>query len=297
MYVFTPQQYFLQNQSANIWNRRGIAKQHGLAYNEETATEMLLQEFAMRYPGNVTIFPFSHKLESQFGADWAWGFVGPDGRSFQGMLVQAKRLDDNDKYYKGLDYEIEKKNSNGPTKFQIEVLIENGLKYGLPPVYAFYNHLNDLNRIPTNFCRSLGMINRSNPESWGVTIASAIAVRDKSNILNNKTKTDKTFNCHREHSLPLHCLLCSGGTGDLGQKGSAGAAAAALAKMFKDTPNEKLAQKKEFLFDPQSDWPKLFQVANDVYREGSSFEEIKRIKLSELFPEIGGVVIFRDTGD
>ena len=96
MYVFTSQQSCLLNLSANIWRRRGDAKRFGLSFNEETATEVLLLDIAKQFPGKVTIIPFSHNREARIGADWAWGFVGPDGHSFQGMLVQAKRLDNND---------------------------------------------------------------------------------------------------------------------------------------------------------------------------------------------------------
>ena len=296
MYVFTSQQLCLLNQATNIWQRRGKAKQFGLSFNEESATEVLLQDIASQYPGKVTIIPFSKSKESQYGADWAWGFVGPDG-SLQGMLVQAKRLDDGGIKYEMLDHIIGKKKSNGPTKWQIEVLIKNGLKYDLPPVYAFYNHLNNPNHILPNFCRSFGMINQSSPESWGIAIASAITVRDKSNILNQKKKTDKTFNCHKEHSRPLHCLLCSQGTGRMDPKGSAGAAAAVLAEMFENTLDEEFIQKKESLFDTQGDWPELFQAAEKIYQEDWPHEEIQKKELSDKFPGIAGVVILRDSRD
>ena len=40
----------------------------------------------------MTIIPFTHGQEAQFGAAWARAFVGPDGRSYQGMLVQGMSL-------------------------------------------------------------------------------------------------------------------------------------------------------------------------------------------------------------
>ena len=154
MYLFTSQQSCLLNLSANIWRRRGAAKRFGLSFNEETATEVLLLDIAEQFPGKVTIIPFSHSREAQIGADWAWGFVGPDGRSFQGMLVQAKRLDDKDSEYRGLSYQGGQEGS-GQSKSQIDRLIENGRRYGLPPIYAFYNHLSNTTRVPADSCGTL----------------------------------------------------------------------------------------------------------------------------------------------
>ena len=134
MYVFTSQQSCLLNLSANIWRRRGAAKRFGLSFNEETATEVLLLDIAEQFPGTVTIIPFSHSREAQIGADWAWGFVGPDGCSFQGMLVQAKRLDDKDSEYRELSYLGGQKGS-GQSQSQIDRLIESGKHFGLPPIY------------------------------------------------------------------------------------------------------------------------------------------------------------------
>ena len=150
----------------------GNAKRFGLSFNEETATEVLLLDIAEQFPGKVTIIPFSHSREARIGADWAWGFVGPDGHSFQGMLVQAKRLDDKDSEYQGLSYPDGQKGS-GQSQSQIDRLIESGKRYGLPPIYAFYNHLSNTTHVPADSCESLGMIPQLMPESWGVTIASA----------------------------------------------------------------------------------------------------------------------------
>ena len=279
--------------SADVWRRRGIAKKFGLKYNEEPATEVLLQDLALYYPGNVTIIPFSHHWESQFGADWAWGFVGPGGSHFQGMLVQAKRLDDSDKDYTELDHSIGN-NRSDPTKLQIEVLIDSGFKYGLPPVYAFYNHLDTPQRIPRKLCPSLAMVIRKKSESWGVTIASAIAVRDKASIADPTRKTDKTFDSHRRHSIPLHCILCSKGRGHLGPSGSAGAATDALYDMFKSTTYKELWSKIEPLFEPQPEWPGPFRPFEEIYKEGAPSEEMRNIDLSDKFPGIAGVVIIRD---
>ena len=128
------------------------------------------------------------------------------------------------------------------------------------------------------------------PESWGVTIASAIAVRNAGK--------DKTFNTHRIHSRPLHCLLCSWGTGHHGQLGSAGAAAATLSEMFRGTGNDEgLGPDVVLPFDPKREWPKLFQYAEELYRTRTTSEEARLVNLPDKFHGIAGVVIMRDTGD
>ena len=105
MYVFTPEQHCLLSLSVNIWGRRGEAKRHGLRFGEETATELFHLDLAELFPGNVKIVPFNRREEGRIGADWAWAFVGPDGQWCQGMLVQAKRLDDEEREYPELYYQ------------------------------------------------------------------------------------------------------------------------------------------------------------------------------------------------
>ena len=200
MYIFTPEQHCPLSLSANIWRLRGEAKRHGLRFNEESATEVFLLDLASQFPGNVKIVPFNRREEGRIGADWAWAFVGPDGQWCQGMLVQAKRLDDDDREYPELFYRPPAKGSQPPIA-QLDRLIDNGRRLGLPPVFALYNHLSAPGRVPRGKCGSLRLISQSLPESRGIAVASAFEVRN--------SKPDKRYDCHREHSLPLHCLLCS----------------------------------------------------------------------------------------
>ena len=55
-----------------------------------------------------------------------------DGRSNQGMLVQAKRLDDDDRNYKWLYKKTRLKGESQP-KLQLVRLIESAKRYRLPP--------------------------------------------------------------------------------------------------------------------------------------------------------------------
>ena len=287
MYTFSRQQVCLFKLSSKIWRYKSRAKSFGLNFNEEAATELLLLELAESFPGNVDIIPFSKMREGRIGADWALGFVGPDGCSFQGMLIQAKRLDDNEKEYSKLFYKKRPKGAATP-KSQIDLLIDNAVRYQLPPVYVFYNHISSTRRIPTDICESLNMLHPLRfPQSWGVSLASAIAVRN--------SRPDKTFDLHSLHSMPLHCILCSMGTGQSGQSGSAGTAAAALTRLFGITDSVvDLGLELPISFEPKRELPELFQYAKRL-RKNESIDGMKDLAPSVSdYPGIAGVVIVQD---
>lgn len=289
MYVFTSQQRCLLELSANIWHRRGAAKSCGLRFNEETATEVLLLDLARQFPGSVRVIPFTHSEEAQFGADWAWAFVGPDGRTSQGMLVQAKRLDDRDLEYREL-FKQGRPVGTGSLTFQIDRLIASARHFGLPPIYAFYNHLKDPTRVPQESCGTLYKMANPLPKSWGVAIASAIKVRDAWPV--------KTYDCHRLHSRPLHCLLCSQGIGLQGSLGSAGAAAEALSRLFEGTGiDDRLGPDLVPPFEPTSELPALFQEAVKIDRMRETGGDAGLADRTSEFPGIAGVVIMQDSED
>ena len=285
MYCFTPQQFCLLSLATNIWRRRGAAKRCGLSFNEETVTETLLLDLALHFPGSVKIVPFTKAEEAQTGADWAWAFVGSDGHSCQGMLVQAKRLDNLDQAYQSLNHHG---GASNPTLSQMDRLIETAKRYGLPPIYAFYNHLDDTSRIPAGICGTLDLIQSTLPESWGVAIAPATAV--------HKARSKNTFDCHRHHSRPLHCLLCSGGIAQQHSLGSAGAAAATLSEMFEETSEEeKLWPGFATTFEPTTELPELFQRAERIHDERQGHTSEPPTDLLDAFPGIRGVMIVRDS--
>lgn len=273
----------------SVWRRRGAAKAAGLMFNEPTLTEVFLLDLYELFPGTVSIIPFNPKQESQIGADWAWAFVGPDGRSCQALLVQAKRLDDLDREYAELYYQGR---SSGATSSvpQLDRLIASANQLRMPPVYAFCNHLNDPSRIPLSSCGTLGLIRSSLPGSWGVAVASAINVR--------KAKPNKAFDLHRYHSRPLHCLLCSGGTGQQNAMGSAGAAAAALSTLFEGaSENDGLAPDLMPPFEPATGLPELFQYAEELEQARAKGDTDLPSENWNEFPGIAGAVILRDSED
>ena len=289
MCAFTSEQLCLQRLSETIWHRRGAAKRTGLSFGEETATETLLLDLDLQFPGRVTIVPFSKAEEAKNGSDWAWAFIGPDGRSNQGMLVQAKRLDNEDKRYAELYYQRRPNRGKIPPS-QLDALIESAKRWQLPPVVAFYNHLDDHTRIPMGRCLTLGRIPRSQPAWWGVAIASAVEVQ--------AARPNKSFNRHRNHSWPLHCLLCSRGTGQRDHSGSAGAAARALSMVFaRASEADLLGPELAPPFQPTTELPEIFRQAERARQEHIGDEDDFFAGLRREFPGIGGVVIVRDAED
>src|SRR5690606_8057430 len=132
---------------------RGSAKRVGLTFSEETVTETILLQLAESFPGQISIVPFNKRQEGRVGADWAWAFMSADGAHVYPMLVQAKALDFSDVNYPEIKRNIGK---IVPAVRQIDRLIDSAQSLGWPAIYAFYNHLTDASRIPSE-CGSLAM--------------------------------------------------------------------------------------------------------------------------------------------
>jgi hypothetical protein len=280
-YVFTAEQVCLQSLARMIWEKRGQAKRVGLPFGEETVTETFLLDLALTYPGAVTIVPFTKWVEGKNGSDWAWSFESADRAYSYPMMVQAKVLDVQDK-----DYGEIKRTIGNSTDRQIDRLMEVSQRLGFPAYYAFYNHLSDLTRVPNN-CTSLQMTNGAPmPESWGISIAEANKVLG--------TLPDQSFDKHRAHSIPLHCLLCSGGTGARGLFGTPGRVARQIGAGDEDwtfpsgTPGEPPPGVRRGT-DP------LFDVAGEAAVIDSPEHRDYLIgQLREKYPGVDGVVIIRD---
>src|SRR5262245_10258905 len=76
--------------SAWTWEILATAADANMPCREETITDFLLMQLAVRCPGRIKVFPFSKLEEAKAGADWEWWSCDwPDGVGFR---VQAKRL-------------------------------------------------------------------------------------------------------------------------------------------------------------------------------------------------------------
>lgn len=252
--------------------------------SEETVTENLLLDLYQKYPGDVTIVPFTKPLEGKTGADWAWSFESSDGKRSFPMLVQAKALDHRDHEYPEIGRFIGRSKTT-PKKKQIDQLIRTAKKLNFPALYAFYNHLDDESRVPAN-CQSLAMLGSPMPDSWGVSLARAEDVL--------ASLADQTFDTHRKHSIPLHCLLCSRGTGSADPGGTP--MAIAQSRMSVQVPKtgrhgglgpseDGTWHGRHIIFD-------LAYEASLVATPDGGSPLLSRLR--KQFPNVAGVVIVRD---
>ena len=175
----------------------------------------------------------------------------------------------------------------GPPHLQVDRLIETARKWNLPPVFAFYNHLDDTFRLSTTACGTLNMMQYPFPESWGVCLVSAPLVR-------NAMPTN-TFDYHHRISRPFHCLFCSRSTGTQDVDGIAGTAAAALSSLFEESGSDD-ALDPELLppFQPEKTVPELFRRAEIMTVTRLDDESPGLSDLQMDYPEIAGAVIVRD---
>lgn len=125
-----------KNQSRWVWKRLGQAWSRKFMFSETTITELLLLELAEKAPGVVTVLPFKPAEERQNGADWQWCFANHSMSLFAEARVQAKRL-----YLSGKYGSLLHKYGSGTPRYQMNRLIDEASKAQVPPLYVFYNHL------------------------------------------------------------------------------------------------------------------------------------------------------------
>jgi hypothetical protein len=278
-YQFTAEQLCLLGLAQTSWKRRESAKRHRLFFGEESITETILMDLADRFPGQVHIVPFNKYREGQYGADWAWAFENADRSQVLPMLVQAKVLDINDYEYPEINRTIGKSKVR-----QINRFIATATKWEWPAVYAFYNHLDDESRIPNN-CITLARAQSPIPSSWGISFADAYVVR--------AALDDQTFDTHRQHCRPLHCLLCSGGTGTRGPGGSPVMALQGLRALRETTLYDSERHYPPLPDTPFNALPEIFQLARE-FEGATATQASPLVHLAKRHRNLAGVVMLRD---
>lgn len=276
MSTLSAEQVFLLALARMVWTKRGAAKAAGLPFNEETITETLLLDLKTGYPGHVQLVAFNKSQEAKTGADWLWAFVSADGSQSLTMLVQAKRLEDAEQTYAGINRNIGKRT---PPVRQIDQLLTTARTQGVPALYAFYNHVGQTSRVPTT-CGSLPPGDPGHIDGFGVSLADAHAVE--------AALPDETFDTHRFHSMPLHCLLCSGGSGTLSDGGTPEMAASGIARLrsaiARDTRDGDALGLREGLHPLVE---RALGLAEERVKEGNIFG-------IDEFAGIDGVIVLRD---
>ncbi|QFS97415.1 hypothetical protein FIV06_08280 [Labrenzia sp. THAF191b] len=275
MSSLSQEQVFLLALSRMVWAKRSAAKSSRLPFNEETITETILLDLKTAYPGQVQVVAFNKAQEAKTGADWLWSFVNVHGTQSLTILVQAKRLEDAEQIYKGINRNIGKRT---PPVRQIDQLLATARNQGVPALYAFYNHVTDLSRVPPK-CQSLQSDDPNQVLGFGISLAEASAVAC--------ALPDESFDVHRVHSIPLHCLLCNVGQGTRPGSGTPERAASGLARLRLTTSLEKL--------DP--DYLGLRRGLHPMVEFALRIADGDDFTAMDDLPDIAGVVILRDTNE
>jgi hypothetical protein len=152
----------------------------------------LLATLKRFHPNDVVVKQFSTKIEgSVTGADWEWWFHSDDG--WFGMRVQAKRINCKSRCYPKLN-----KFSGSSKDKQVDRLITDAEKWGLYPIYCFYNYWDtSVVEVPSN-CRSFPPID----EHYGCTVSDAYFVRSRINL------SKSAISDFLSGSFPWMCLVC-----------------------------------------------------------------------------------------
>lgn len=279
MSSLTAEQVFLLGLSRMVWAKRWAAKTAGLPFNEETITETILLDLQTAYPGHVQVVAFNKSQEAKTGADWLWSFINGDGSLSLTMLVQAKRLEDAEKNYAGINRNI---GTLTPPVRQIDQLLATATANGVPALYAFYNHLSDTSRVPHS-CGSLPSGDPDHLHGFGVSLAEAHTV--ETNL------PDETFDTHRGHSMPLHCLLCSGGRGTRPSGGTPELAASGIARLSAAIARE--TRDPQHLGLRQGLHPLVEHAIGAASLRAEGIDDIE----VEGGTDIAGVVVLRDRED
>lgn len=279
--------------SRTSWRRRGVAKARKLFFGEESLTETVLMDLAETFPGQLDILPFNKIDEGHTGADWAWAISNASATAVVPMLVQAKALDLHDHSYAELKRTIGKKT---PPVRQIDRLLDTADLLGWPAIYAFYNNVSNLTRLPYGACGSLPHVGEPNlHEAWGISFADAIQVRYALD-----PHSDQTFDTHAPISRPLLCLLCQHGHGDISPTGSPQAAFMAIRRLQAARKLRHIADVEFIREGPEPvmvpQLPPVFAEAVDILREEVAGRRIERTEtLAARYPDLAGVMVTRDS--
>ncbi|MGY4404044.1 DUF6615 family protein [Bradyrhizobium sp. USDA 3315] len=175
-----------------IWTTLQQARALGINRGEETVTDDLLLDVQTSHPAEVATFQFNKWEEGQTGADWEWWLT--DGRAWLGLLVQAKILHAKSNLYSKIKHKVR-------GRPQIDILIEQAGRKGIPALYFFYNHTH-LSFPPLTWkCGSTD----EEIQQLGCTVADAFAIRPLVRPGGvGITSLDPV-------TMPLRCMICCRG--------------------------------------------------------------------------------------
>jgi hypothetical protein len=192
-------------EACRVWEDMSDAHSLGVARQEETTTEELLLSLARKHKGKgLDIESFTRSDETSNGADWAFWVTGSHGLGIE-LRIQAKRLYPKSGRYESLFHQSpsQKKTarlSGGDTPNQCETLIAN---HGRAiPIYVFYNSdALEIDFTKTVILAICSFASVSRPEVWGISVASAYAIKTADWGKRNRPK--------ELPMMPWHLLVCS----------------------------------------------------------------------------------------
>ena len=306
--------YFLRKEAHKVWSDMSDAENFKISRYEETTTDELLLSLARkRKEHGLEIMAYKKNEEYESGADWAIWFPDSSGKGI-GARIQAKRLSANSAAYDTLFHQSKKQRavSNSSVPNQCETLLTHN--DGLVPLYVFYNsdHFPSTNtrflhaQFFTNLYDCICSFQR---EDWGISAASALAIKEAKWGKNNKPGHFPMIPWHR-----LVCACCMDSPADASSLPSL--IGHRLHQLYKDSiddskDSETVLADLGIDFEPTDDTPKwvhflrecretkggldetmVSQKRGDSPREGrkterSLDEEMKRLNLK-------GVVIFKE---
>ena len=188
-----------QDEACKVWQDMSEAEQFGVPRNEETTTEELLLRLARKHQERgLSIKAYTKKEEAATGGDWAFWFSDPKGRGI-GARIQAKRLFLRSGRYESLFHQSDtQKNQRNPTPNQCQTMLKH--PDGLVPIYIFYNSDALPSAFDSYWCKWYWPFCYFGLPAWGISAASALAVKQANWGKNNKPGDF--------FMAPWHCLVC-----------------------------------------------------------------------------------------
>ena len=186
-----------QHEACKVWQDMSHAKQFGVPRSEETTTEQLLLNLAMKHKGvGLNVKAYTKKEEAKTGGDWAFWF---SARNLGiGVRIQAKRLCSSSGRYKSLFYQSDAQRKKGDSNInQCQTMLT--YQDNLVPIYIFYNSdaLLNLTSPPR---RTYWKLSSFIPEHFGISTTTALSIKQA-----DWGRKNRPYDFFME---PWHCLVC-----------------------------------------------------------------------------------------
>ncbi|WP_108836707.1 DUF6615 family protein [Tateyamaria sp. Alg231-49] len=269
-----------RKEAHKVWFDMSEAERFGLPRNEETTTEELLLNLARKHKGRgLDVEAYTKAEESANGADWAFWFSSGPSQGF-GLRIQAKRIyqksGNYDKLFHQSDSQKEASKATGRLNpNQCETLLN--YRDGLIPIYTFYNS----DKLDLRQAMGWPHVGRwfktcfpHHSGDWGISAASAIAVKNATWGKNNKPGDFPM--------VPWNCLVCSccwdSRSVDNSLPNLVAHGAKQLFALSQEDEGDVEADRPEMNFEPQQSSPSWVQHL----REGEDSRDLLENSMEEM---------------